>query len=192
MQSMQADSSPSSRRRPRLDSSSGSSFSASSSPFQPLKRPRFAAASAEAMQAMSAKARGKAHDTIDLTRSSAFQPHNGAKRIVIKNLRQPGAAREAQVREYYAETEKILDDMLTVVLAGGKPPVPLERLYRGVEDHCRNGNAGKIHLVLRDRVDSHVSRVILPRVQRSGEGSNLNMAKQLLAEWHLFNAQIVS
>jgi hypothetical protein len=144
------------------------------------------------MQTISAKARGKARDTIDLTRSSAFQPHNGAKRIVIKNLRQPGAAREAQVRDYYAETEKILDDMLTVVLAGGKPLVPLERLYRGVEDHCRNGNAGKIHLVLRDRVDSHVSRVILPRVQRSGEGSNLNMAKQLLAEWHLFNAQIVS
>ncbi|CAH0022900.1 unnamed protein product [Clonostachys rhizophaga] len=189
---MQADSSPSSRRRPRLDSSSGSPFSASSPSFQPLKRPKFAApsASAEAMQTMSAKARGKARDTIDLTRSSAFQPHNGAKRIVIKNLRQPGAAREAQVREYYAETEKILDDMLTVVLAGGKPHVPLERLYRGVEDHCRNGNAGKIHLVLRDRVDSHVSRVILPRVQRSGEGSNLNMAKQLLAEWHLFNAQI--
>lgn len=136
--------------------------------------------------------RPRGPDVIDLTRpTTAFQPLIGAKKIVIKNLRQPNAQREAQIRAYYDEAERMLEEALTAILAGGEPSVPLERLYRSVEDLCRKGNANKVYTTLRGRMESHVQRVILPRVVKSGEGTNLNMARHLLAEWQSFNQQMV-
>ncbi|KAJ4162589.1 hypothetical protein NW754_014013 [Fusarium falciforme] len=127
MQPVAVESNSPSRRRPRLDSSSSSS---SPPPIAASKRARF-----EAMT--SAKARGKLPETVDLTQPpSAFKPYTGAKKLVIKNLRAP-TSRDAQVAEYYVRTEKELKDALDSVFAGKTPDVPLERLYRGVEDVCR-------------------------------------------------------
>lgn len=174
-----------SRRRQRLSSSSSSSV-----PSAP-KRPKFAVADAAAGMA-SAKARGKLPEVIDLTeRPSAFQPHAGAKKLVIKNLRAPGGNRDAQIEQYYARTEKDLDEALAAIFTGRKPEVPLERLYRGVEDVCRKGNAEKVYRMLMKRVEKHLQTVVLPRIGKTADASEVGILKKVLVEWKTWNTQTV-
>ncbi|KAF7562700.1 hypothetical protein G7046_g1449 [Stylonectria norvegica] len=180
MQSARADQPSPSRRRARLDSTS-----ASSSPATGSKRPKFAETAAMA----SAKARGKRPETIDLTESpSAFQPYTGAKKLVIKNLRGP-SNRDAQVAEYYARTDKELEGALGAIFAGQSPDLPLERLYRSVEDLCRRGKAEKLNKLLKERCEQHLKRVVLPRIQRSGGKSNLDTLRSVLEEWQSWSQQ---
>ncbi|KAF4994015.1 hypothetical protein FGRMN_6049 [Fusarium graminum] len=138
-----------------------------------------------------AKARGKLPETIDLTQqSSAFKPYAGAKKLVIKNLRTP-TSRETQVAEYYKRTEKELEDALVAIFNGRTPGVPLERLYRGVEDVCRKGDPVKVYQMLKERVDVHLQQVVLPRIQKNGHTSNLDTLRNVLAEWKIWNTQTI-
>lgn len=139
----------------------------------------------------SAKARGKMPEVIDLTkRQSAFQPHSGARKLVIKNLRSP-VHHEARIQEYYARTERELEGALDAIFGGQSPAIPLERLYRGVEDMCRNGNADKVYRTLKDKVDKHLKSVILPRIQSAAKVSSLEVLRRTLAEWKTWNSQTV-
>lgn len=139
----------------------------------------------------SAKARGKLPETIDLTaRPSAFQPYTGAKKLVIKNLRAP-SHRETRVAEYYARTERELGEALDAVFAGRTGEITLEKLYRGVEDVCRRGNADKVYRMLKEKVDEHLQKVVLRRIQREGGISNLGILRAVLAQWQLWNKQTV-
>lgn len=63
--------------------------------------------------------------TIDLTRPSNFQPHTGAKRLVIKNLR---TTSPHEREEYFKKTWHELDDALTLVFSNKQPVSPLEVL----------------------------------------------------------------
>ncbi|KAI8661580.1 CULLIN-2 domain-containing protein [Fusarium keratoplasticum] len=180
MQPVAVESNSPSRRRPRLDSSSSSS----PPPIAASKRARF-----EAMT--SAKARGKLPETVDLTQPpSAFKPYTGAKKLVIKNLRAP-TSRDAQVAEYYVRTEKELKDALDSVFAGKTPDVPLERLYRGVEDVCRKGDPAKVYRMVKDRIEAHLQRIVYPRIGRNGGVSNLDTLRSVLAEWKIWNGQTI-
>lgn len=178
-----------SRRRQRLSSSSSSSIA--SAP----KRPKFGEAAVTAPippNMASAKARGKLPEVVDLTeKPSAFQPHAGAKKLVIKNLRSPGGGRDAQIEQYYARTERDLDEGLGAVFAGRKPAVPLERLYRGVEDVCRKGNAEKVYRMLMKRVERHLQTVVLPRIGKAGDASEVDLLRSVLGEWKTWNSQTV-
>ncbi|EFY91384.1 ubiquitin ligase subunit CulD [Metarhizium acridum CQMa 102] len=173
--------STSSRRRQRL------STSPSASSVNP-KRARVAESPAMA----TVRARGKKPDIIDLTeKPSAFQPYSGAKKLVIKNLRAP-TSREAQVEEYYARTEKDLEEALEAIFADRRPAVPLERLYRGVEDVCRRGGAAKVYRLLKERIDHHLQLVVLPRIRRTGGQSNIEVLRSVRGEWNVWNAQAIT
>ncbi|KAK8915593.1 Cullin [Metarhizium anisopliae BRIP 53293] len=138
------------------------------------------------------RARGKMPDIIDLTeKPSAFQPYSGAKKLVIKNLRAP-ISREAQVEEYYARTEKDLEEALEAIFDDRRPAVPLERLYRGVEDVCRRGGAAKVYRLLKERIDRHLQLVVLPRIRRTGGQSNIEMLRSVRGEWNVWNAQTIT
>lgn len=63
--------------------------------------------------------------TIDLTRVSNFQPHTGAKRLVIKNLRTTSPNDREQ---YFKKTWDELDDALASVFSNKQPESPLEVL----------------------------------------------------------------
>jgi cullin-4 len=139
----------------------------------------------------SAKARGKMPEVIDLTkRQSAFQPHSGARKLIIKNLRSP-VNHDARIQEYYARTEKELEGALDAIFNSRIPAIPLERLYRGVEDICRKGNADTVYRTLKDKVDSHLKNVILPKIQSAAKMSNLDVLKRTLVEWKTWNSQTV-
>ena len=110
----------------------------------------------------------------------ALQPHLGSRRFVIKNLRpasasasqQPAAAPSSPssaptsppppsdttttttttaVQTHYARILADLDAALDCVCAGRPVAVSMERLYRGVEDVCRKGDAAALTDRLRER-----------------------------------------
>ncbi len=133
---------------------------------------------------MSAKVQGKRPEVIDLTNSpsgaatpthhkpynharqplTSLQPHLGSRKLVIKNFRpSPAAATTttttttpatATVDSYYARIHAELDDALTCIFAGKPPAQPMERLYRGVEDICRKGDAPALDEKLRARCET--------------------------------------
>ena len=171
---------PTSRRRQRLSTSPSSSAT-------DAKRPRFADSPAMA----TARARGKLPETVDLTeRPSAFKPYTGSKKLVIKNLRAP-VNREAQVEEYYSRTESDLQEALDAIFDNRRPSVPLERLYRGVEDVCRRGNAAKVYKLLKERMESHLQLTLLPRIKRKGGLGDIGVLRAVLEEWKAWNTQTV-
>ncbi|CEJ94934.1 hypothetical protein VHEMI10440 [[Torrubiella] hemipterigena] len=176
-----ADQTSPSRRRPRLPSSSSSPFTA--------KRPKFA----DEPSMVSPKAKGKLPAVADADgagRPSAFQPHTGAKKLVIKNLRKP-ANREAQVEEYYQKTAAELDAALAAILSGTRPNAPLERLYRGVEDTCRRGRADAVYKLLNDHIIGHLQATVLKRIRQRGDTSNVKVLANVLDEWKIWNKQTV-
>ncbi|KAG6041531.1 hypothetical protein E4U41_003691 [Claviceps citrina] len=181
MQTEPPDSHHSPRRRQRLSSSPTSANA---------KRARHAELPVAVMA--TAKARGKLPQVIDLTEQpSTFQPHTGAKKLVIKNQRPP-VNRASQTEEYYARIEKDLEEALAAIFSARRPAVPLERLYRGVEDVCRRGNAARVYRLLKERVDAHLQTVVLPRVKRNGGQSNADVLRSLRGEWRAWSAQAIT
>lgn len=62
---------------------------------------------------------------VDLTRPSNFQPHTGAKRLVIKNLR---ISSPSDGEQYFQKTWDELDGALASVFSNQQPVTPLEVL----------------------------------------------------------------
>jgi cullin-4 len=175
---------------------------------------------------LSAKSQGKLPETIDLTgasspqsshkpqatstgnymayqnpgpggkRTSAFQPHAGARKLVIKNLRAANPHRAADVDEYYARTWSELEAALTAVFAGQQPRQPLERLYRGVEDLCRKGEAERLADMLRSRFEDYLGKDVLSRIRNDGsaantdDGDNVAMLRAVLSSWATWSGQL--
>ncbi|KXX76455.1 Cullin-4B [Madurella mycetomatis] len=89
--------------------------------------------------------------------STPLQPHVGSRKLVVKNLRPPTAPRPtapAAVDSYYAGVRADLDAALSAIFAGRPTPQPMERLYRGVEDICRKGEAAELTERLRARCEA--------------------------------------
>lgn len=139
---------------------------------------------------MSAKVQGKRPEIIDLTkRASAFQPHTGAKKFVIKNLRTTSRAQD--VEDYYRRTWAELDTALTAIFSSSQPRQPLERLYRGVEDLCRSGQAEKVYDMLRQRCEDHLHGEVLQKIKADGGNSNVDMLRSVYKHWKTWNTQSV-
>ncbi|KAK3901669.1 hypothetical protein C8A05DRAFT_34641 [Staphylotrichum tortipilum] len=97
---------------------------------------------------------------------TVLQPHLGSRKLVIKNFRPSPAAAvtttsspattlaTSAVDSYYTLIHAELDDALTRIFAGKPPTQPMERLYRGVEDICRKGDAPALDEKLRARCEA--------------------------------------
>lgn len=136
---------------------------------------------------------GSSTVTIQSKRPAAFQPHAGAKKLVIKNLRAPTPTRTAGVEEYYTRTWRELDQALSEVFAGRQPTQPYERLYRGVEDLCRKGEGEKLGESLRDRCEKYIEGEVLPQIRNdaAGQGAdNVVMLRVVLEHWKRWSKQL--
>ncbi|KAK1987209.1 Cullin family protein [Colletotrichum cereale] len=184
------------RRRPRVDSdvSRPSTFAPHQ---QQLNRPspkrfKFGAEDPPSHSAMSTKMKGKLPEVIDLTQSNSYRPYTGAKKLVIKNLRP--AARNEQLEQYYQRTEQELVDALQDIFKGGKPRLPLERLYRAVEDICRRGEDHELQLyeTLRRKCEEHLAHGVLRSIKSRGGNTDVDMLRSVLQHWRVWNSQIMT
>ncbi|CCF36798.1 Cullin family protein [Colletotrichum higginsianum] len=183
------------RRRPRVDSDV--SRPGSVAPHQQQssrpspKRFKFGTEDPPSHSTMSTKMKGKLPEVIDLTQSNSYRPYTGAKKLVIKNLRP--AARNEQLEQYYQRTEQELVDALQDIFHGKKPRLPLERLYRAVEDICRRGKDNELQLyeTLRRKCEEHLTRNVMRSIQSNGGNTDVDMLKSVLQHWRVWNSQIM-
>ncbi|KAB5570827.1 Cullin family protein [Coniochaeta sp. 2T2.1] len=186
---------PPNKRRHRVDSNPSVSWSQSSFPPD-SKRARPTPPEQPAM--LSAKSQGKRPaETIDLTGSgknaSAFQPQSGAKKLVIKNLRVSTPTRSANVEDYFTRIWRELEAAVEAVFHGRQPTQPLEKLYRGVEDICRKGEAEKLGDMLQSRCDEFLGKEVLAQIRSDGGGPNADpavMLRAVLRHWKRWSQQL--
>ncbi|CAK7564742.1 MAG: Serine/threonine-protein kinase tel1 [Sporothrix epigloea] len=116
---------------------------------------------------------------------TAFQPHSGARKLVIKNLRVAGPAAHVQkVHSYYDRTRTDIDAAVQAVLANELPRVPLERLYRGVEDLCTYGQARQLYKRLQAQVKTHLQETVLGKIQAQTLGvSDVETLRTVHLHW---------
>ncbi|KAK0621493.1 Cullin [Bombardia bombarda] len=156
---------------------------------------------------MSAIVQGKRPEVIDLTRGGGgmvkrpafLQPHMGARKLVIKNLRPSTPTQAAGVNEYYTRTRAELDAALTAIFAGRQTAQPMERLYRGVEDLCRKGDASDLARTLNDRCEAHLAGdAVLGRILADGGGGgggggdNVAVLRSVLGQWKAWTGQLMT
>lgn len=156
---------------------------------------------------MSAKTQGKRPEVVDLTGHgahwgttnataaaqksmasapppTAFQPHTGARKLVIKNLRVSAPARAEQVQSYYDRTGADIDAALASIFANEAPRVPLERLYRGVEDLCTHGQAEHLYKRLRSQCEAHLTGTVLADIRAETLGaSDIDILRAVHQQW---------
>lgn len=178
-----------SRRRPRVDS-----VSSVSRPTQDPKRIRrdsdafrpSSAATINTMASVSAKGLGKRPEV-----ASGFAPMSGARKIVIKNFRQ-SSARAADVEDYYRRTWTDVEDALASILSGHRPRMPLERVYRGVEDLCRHGEGEKLYVMLKGRCEQHLNGDVLTKIREGGLMSDVAILLRVWEQWSIFNKTLIT
>jgi cullin-4 len=104
-------------------------------------------------------------DVIDLTKDTVpapnFQPQTGIRKLVIKNLRKTS---RTNLKDHYNYVWAEISSALTAVYAGQQPRQPLERLYRNVEDICRNGQAKELFQHLNENCVAHLQDSLLPQI----------------------------
>ncbi|TEA09990.1 Cullin-4A [Colletotrichum sidae] len=140
---------------------------------------------------MSNRMKGKLPEVIDLTQSNSYRPYTGAKKLVIKNLRP--AAKNEQLEQYYTRTKGELIDALRDIFKGRKPHLPLEKLYRSVEDLCRRGDESEQQLYdeLRRKCEEHLQKDVLYSIKKNGGSTNVDMLRSVLQHWRIWNGQIM-
>ncbi|KAH7041036.1 Cullin family protein [Microdochium trichocladiopsis] len=115
-------------------------------------------------------------DRVDLTKPRvSIQPHQGVRKLTIKNLRP--AARQDSLDQYYARAFGELQDALRCILERKQPKQPLERLYRNVEDLCRHGKAKEIYDHLRMICEAHLQHEVLAAIDRDAGNVHLGVPK---------------
>ncbi|KAI1655103.1 Cullin-domain-containing protein [Daldinia decipiens] len=134
------------------------------------------------------KVAGKWPEIVDLTKPpTAFQPHKGAKKLVIKNLRT--TSRTNDLEKYYDATRKELLEALQAIFEQKQPRQPLERLYRGVEDLCRHGASRELYETLRERCETYLKNDLQRSIVAEAGSSNIDVLKSTYKHWVIWNAQ---
>lgn len=131
---------------------------------------------------------GKRPEIVDLTKPpTAFQPHKGAKKLVIKNLRT--TSRADDLEKYYDTAKKELLDALQAIFEQKQPRQPFERLYRGVEDLCRHGASRELYETLREQCDNYLKGSLYRSMVAEAGSSNVDMLRSTYKHWVIWNTQ---
>ncbi|KAH0602680.1 uncharacterized protein H6S33_008330 [Morchella sextelata] len=115
-------------------------------------------------------------------RPPPFQPHAGARKLQIKNLRKPN---RGDPDAYFNTTWGALDAALGSIFGGVKIAASLEELYRGVENICRAERGQQLAERLRRRMDGYVGGRLKGDVGVGGE-----VVKEVEKAWRKWNEQL--
>ncbi|TVY54280.1 Cullin-4B [Lachnellula cervina] len=122
---------------------------------------------------------------VDLTGGgSNFQPHIGAKRLVIKNLKP-----QKDTELYYTKLWNEVDSAITSVLNVEQPVTALDSLSRSVEDLCRHRQSEKLSAHLRDRCKTYLEKDLLPLIESHAGPSNVDALRAVYKYWTTWNEQ---
>ena len=157
-----------------------------------------------------APSKSKANGVIDLTRSSppsspqgrsqarvfhspvrtTFAPHQGPKKLVVKNLR---STPRVDPEQYFTRIWAQLDVSLTAIFKSDKPSFSLEELYKGAENVCKQGKAPELYKRLRQRCVSQMAENVKGDLgAKAMQSSDTEVLKAFVDAWSLWNQQLVT
>lgn len=113
-------------------------------------------------------------------RSAGLNPHTGAKKLVVKNLK---TNTSWDSKAYLEKIWTQLDEALTLIFNDRHDGFSKEDLYRGVENVCRQGGASTLFSRLDGRCRSHIERDVLKSLLQKDGLDNVSALKAVLAEW---------
>lgn len=118
---------------------------------------------------------------------SGINPHTGAKKLVVKNLKtNTGWDSKAYLEKIWGS----LDEALASIFKDGQQGFSKEDLYRGVENVCRQGGASTLFSRLESRCKNHVERDMRePLLENAGQ-DKVAVLKAVLAEWARWKKQM--
>lgn len=121
---------------------------------------------------------------------SKFQPHTGARRLVIKNARDFAAP---NLQPYYDSITAQVKDALEDILNGRRPKQPLERLSRAVEELCRNGQAEALYKHLKTACEARLTEGPLQAIsQVLTDGNDISTLRSTHEYWQSWTSKFVS
>ncbi|KAI7170232.1 Cullin-domain-containing protein [Hortaea werneckii] len=109
-----------------------------------------------------------------------LNPHTGAKKLVVKNLKQnTGWDSKAYLEKIWNQ----LDAALAIIFTGGQGGFSKEDLYRGVENVCRQGGASTLFSRLESRCRQHVEHDLRDSLTGKAGSDNITVLEAVIAEW---------
>jgi hypothetical protein len=130
--------------------------------------------------------RNKAFATKD--RPVAFAPHQGPKKLVVKNLR---TAPRSDPEQYFEKVWGQLDMSLTAIFKNERLPHSCEELYRGAENVCRQGKAAETYKRLRERCTTFISQNMREELKSKANGSSdADTLKAFVNAWIKWSSQL--
>ena len=146
----------------------------------------------------------KTNGFIDLTKSpspekrkpsfsaqrTTFNPHQGPKKLVVKNLRTTPRIDPQQYLEKVWEQENAALDS---IFRSEKEPYSLEELYKGSENVCRQGKAAELYERVRDKCSEHLSSTVRRRLEDNSQGSSsVETLRGFIRAWLTWKKQLVT
>lgn len=120
-------------------------------------------------------------------RSSGLNPHIGAKKLVVKNLKtNDGWDSKAYLEKIWTQ----LTDALTRIFNDEQDGYSKEDLYRGVENVCRQGGASTLFSRLDVRCRSHIEQDVRASILQRVELDNVSVLQAVLKEWARWSAHM--
>ncbi|KAF2156570.1 Cullin-domain-containing protein [Myriangium duriaei CBS 260.36] len=118
---------------------------------------------------------------------NGLNPHIGAKKLVVKNLKKQS---DWNPDEYFNSTWVRLDDALNKVFSGGQSTLPLEDLYRCVENLCRQGKASAVNSRLNEHLVKHLKGTVLTGLRLRSAQDEVSTLRAVLSAWSTWTSQV--
>ena len=122
-------------------------------------------------------------------RLSNFAPHQGPKKLVVKNLR---TTPRIDPQQYLEKVWKEQDVSLDSIFNRQKEPYSLEELYKGSENACRQGKAPELYQRLKEKIKTHLSSTIRRSMQDGANGArDIELLDAFVEAWKSWEKQLM-
>ncbi|RMZ87263.1 hypothetical protein DV736_g5511, partial [Chaetothyriales sp. CBS 134916] len=123
-------------------------------------------------------------------RATTFAPHQGPKKLVVKNLR---TTPRIPPQQYLGKVWQQQDVSLDAIFRNEREPYSLEELYKGAENVCRQGQAAELYTRLRDRCSGHLETTVRTALQTEADIASPDEFLVSFAEaWAVWQKQLVT
>ncbi|RMZ75241.1 hypothetical protein DV738_g5579, partial [Chaetothyriales sp. CBS 135597] len=123
-------------------------------------------------------------------RATTFTPHQGPKKLVVKNLR---TTPRIPPEQYLDKVWRQQDVSLDAIFRNEKEPFSLEELYKGAENVCRQGQAAELYSRLYDRCSRHLETTVKKALQTEAHiTSSDQFLTSFVQAWLVWQKQLVT
>ena len=123
-----------------------------------------------------------------VVRRPIMNPHGGAKRLVVKNMKPPVRFDKAK---YLEEVWVKLDNILDIVFQTATTSFSLEEAYRSIENVVRQNNAEELLQRLEKKCSAYIGGPMKDGLKEKLNQESVEVLKAVLSAWALWVKQLV-